>query len=415
MATELSNILAVSWAMPPLLMPRSIQVSRGLKGLAGLGWNPTVLCVHPHSIKNSITLDASLAQVYLRGFEVLALHSPPWSRVLDFFFPMEQYFWGKKTVREGRGLFRARKFAAVLSFAQPWVDHFVALELRRSINFPWVAHFSDPWVDSPYLTGSGWRLKVWRQMEEDVIREADAVVFVNTQTADMVMRNYPEAWREKVRVVPHAYDSELIQSLHLPRESRESCRSLRLVYTGSFYPGKRTPVSLLAGLQLLNQNRPLAGRLEVALVGPNSELYRPAVQAMGLGEVVRCSGPVSYMESLQDAARADVLLLIDKASDGPSLFLPSKLVDYLAFGKPILGLTPLAGASADLLRRLDCPMAPPDYPAAIAEAVAGLLDKWEAGGLAVSPNFTKVAWEYDSRQTTARLDNILQAVIHGKR
>jgi hypothetical protein len=103
--------------------------------------------------------------------------------------------------------------------------------------------------------------------------------------------------------------------------------------------------------------------------------------------------------------------VIDAPSQAPSLFLPSKLVDYLMFNKPILGLTPPQGATADLLQRLECPTAPPDDAARIAEILADLLKSWQAGTLAVSPVFATVAAEYDIRQTVRRLDGILRTSI----
>ena len=58
--------------------------------------------------------------------------------------------------------------------------------------------------------------------------------------------------------------------------------------------------------------------------------------------------------------------MIDAPADD-SLFLPSKLVDYLPLGKPILGLTPLARRDG---RRSFAgsatPIVPPDDEAAIA-------------------------------------------------
>jgi hypothetical protein len=102
-----------------------------------------------------------------------------------------------------------------------------------------------------------------------------------------------------------------------------------------------------------------------------------------------------------------VLLAIDAPSDGPSVFLPSKLVDYLMFRKMILGLTPLEGASADLLRRAGCIVAPPDDPAAVAAAFAGLLERAAAGSLGVDARFDAVAAEYDICRTTERLHHVL--------
>jgi len=102
-----------------------------------------------------------------------------------------------------------------------------------------------------------------------------------------------------------------------------------------------------------------------------------------------------------------LLLTIDAPSDGPAVFLPSKLVEYLIFRKPILGLTPECGASADLLRRAGCPIAPPDDEAAIAATVQGLLHRAAAGTLCVSEAFDSVAEEFDIRRTTGRLHQIL--------
>jgi hypothetical protein len=43
-------------------------------------------------------------------------------------------------------------------------------------------------------------------MEERIVRNADAVIFVNRQTADRVMRKYPQDWQPKVRIVPHGHE-----------------------------------------------------------------------------------------------------------------------------------------------------------------------------------------------------------------
>jgi hypothetical protein len=102
-----------------------------------------------------------------------------------------------------------------------------------------------------------------------------------------------------------------------------------------------------------------------------------------------------------------VLLVIDAPSDD-SLFLPSKLVDYLPLGKPILGLTPTCGASADLLRSLGHPIVAPDDEAAIASAIDLLIERKQQGRLGVPASHHAVAAQYDIRATAAAFAHILE-------
>ena len=75
--------------------------------------------------------------------------------------------------------------------------------------------------------------------------------------------------------------------------------------------------------------------------------------------------------------------------------------------KPLLGLTPQDGASADLLRRLGAPVATPDDVPAIARAIESLVMAWRAGPLRVSDQFDAIAAEYDIERTTAALAQVL--------
>ena len=110
-------------------------------------------------------------------------------------------------------------------------------------------------------------------------------------------------------------------------------------------------------------------------------------------------------------AEADVLVVIDAPSNAASVFLPSKLVDYMMFKKPILGITPINGASADLLRRLDCHVIAPDDVQGIAKAVSDLIRMWQWKKLNISTAFESVAQEYDICQTTDTLDKVLKKLV----
>lgn len=411
----MKSLLVIGYTFPPQLNPESLLLSRTLGALVRLGWQATVLTIMPECSLDP--MDSSLLTNVPASVEVV--RAPSLERLLfsnagprKLFsrslllmgLPEVKFAWYFSALRAAQRLARGTRFDAILSWACYHTSNVVGLGLKRVMQLPWVAHFSDPWVDNPYFRSAPLQRWVCRRMEKAVIREADAVVFVTREAADVVMRKYPPPWRERIHVIPHGFDRELLGGIRLgPMHGGP----LHLVYTGSFYQRMRTPLGLLEGLRLLGQDRPLQGQLKVTLIGPNAELYRPAAEEMGLLDVVKFHSLLPFTQTLQAAAEADVLLLIDGSSRAGGLFLPSKLVDYLMFRKPILGLTPEPGASATLLRRLGCPVVPPDEPPAIAHALSQLLALSRSGQLAVPPSFDRVAQEYDIQFTTRLLHGVL--------
>ena len=407
----MKRLLAVSWEMPPMYGPRATQVSRLLGELGPLGWQMTAICLAPRP-GGRHWFDGAIAPP--KGVELLRVPSPeewmavrvgwrlaPWLRD----YPDSTRVWVSGATRTALGAAAPGAFTGLITFAQPWSDHLVGLRVHRATKLPWVAHFSDPWADSPYATAR--QRSIWRRMEEDVIREASAVVFVTEETVELTMAKYPDAWRQKVAVVPHGFDHLVKRA---PPRSRDPRRPMRLIHTGRFYSGVRTPIALLRALAELNQREPMAGSLEVTFVGPHTTEFERDAAALGVDSLVHFQGRVSPAEAATAAADADVLLVIDApsaASDVPSVFLPSKLIDFLPFRKPILGITPHSGASERVLRRLGCPTVSPTDAAAIAAAIADLVRRWRDGTLDVAASFDDVAAEYDVRRTARLLHDVM--------
>ena len=401
------RILAICWDMPPLSGPRAVQVSRLLKHLVALGWDSAVVCFAPRSgrynqdddLARRLQAPAGVRLVHVRSPEERVVFRALWRIVPPAkLLPDEKWVWIPAATRAARRVVREQRIDRIVSFAQPWSDHLIARRLRRETGLPWIAHFSDPWVDSPYLRGRAWQQRIWRRMEAGVVRDADALVFVNAQTAARVMQKYPEPWRRKVHVVPHGFDCDDLRTvLPAARDGR-----LTIVYTGRFYDGLRTPEPLLHALAAVRARRRLDA-LRLVIVGTDVPAYRSLATALGLADVVEFTGRLPFADSAAWVAAADVLLLIDAPAD-ENLFLPSKLVDYLPAGKPILALTPPRGASADLVRQLGYPVVPPDDVPAIAGAIDHLLDH---PAVRPSPNHAQAAAHYDIRRTAAAFAEIL--------
>jgi glycosyltransferase involved in cell wall biosynthesis len=404
------RLLAVSWDMPPLSGPRAVQVSRTLKHLVPLGWDSSVVAFGPrsnrynqdHELARRLSAPTGVTLVKVPSLEEQLLFRTLW-RVLPplKLLPDEKWVWIGAASRTATRLAATQKFDVLVSFAQPWSDHLAGLRINRATGLPWIAHFSDPWTDSPYLQGRAWQRRIWARMEAAVVRTADALVFVNARTADRVMRKYPAEWRSKTHVVPHGFDPTEPSPVPAARDAR-----LTVVHTGRFYDGLRTPDAFLRALASLSRRMPLASRLRVVFVGTPIPAHRRLTASLMLDDVVEFTGRLSFADSAAWAAAADVLLVIDAPAD-ESLFLPSKLVDYLRTGKPILALTPSRGASADVIRDLGYPVIGPGHEAEIAQAVETLLQAHSEGRLSPSPTHEAVARKFDIRHTARAFAEIL--------
>mgnify|MGYP002023367079 CR=1 FL=1 len=80
-------------------------------------------------------------------------------------------------------------------------------------------------------------------------------------------------------------------------------------------------------------------------------------------------------------AEADVLISMDAPVTNPNVFLPSKLVDYLGAGRPLLGITSLRGPSADLIRKAGGIVVGPLDTKGFADAIRTYVQECRSGAL----------------------------------
>ncbi len=400
--------------------PRATQVARTLGALVPLGWQPTVVCLDPRRGGPNWpdAVDADLPS----GVETIRVKSPEeWTLVRALWRlmpalrdrPDSKWVWIGRAADAAIAAQARRPFDGLVTFAQPWSNHLAGLRVHRATGLPWVAHFSDPWIDSPYWKGSVAKRRRAAALEEEVIREATAVVFVTEEAANLVMSKYPAEWRQKAAVVPHGFIAPGRKGAD--RANGEGRPPLRLVYTGRFYEGLRTPTTLLRAIAAIHGDDDLRGRFELTCVGPFVTGHAAEARALGIERLVQFKDKVPRADAEAIAASADVLVVIDAPLDGASPFLPSKLVDYLPLRKPILGITPCEGASATLIRRLGGVVAAPDDEAGIGVALRDLLRRWREGTLGVGPEFDRVAASYDIRHTTAAFSDVLTRAFGGPR
>ena len=97
-----------------------------------------------------------------------------------------------------------------------------------------------------------------------------------------------------------------------------------------------------------------------------------------LEEVISLKGKKTYEETQEIVAASSVLVVIEAATD-EGIYLPSKFVDYVQTGRPVLAISPPVGTLNDVLTAYgggiadDC-----NCPDTIAQAITTLYAEWKA-------------------------------------
>lgn len=417
--TSSTRLLAVSFAFPPLAYPRSIQVARLVKYLQ---FETVLVCADERGARRDPTLEPDaaerLSQVLRVPFSIsrvraygnsLAHHlsRPLWER---WNRSPDQYRAWKPAVLKAIGNFmRARRYRpdALATFSQPNIDHLIGLELKRALGVPWVAHFSDPWADNPFHRTTTATHNLNLELERAVVSAADRLIFTSEETVEMVMRKYPREWRERARVLPQCYDPALFNS-----EPSPPGEGLTVRYVGNFYGG-RTPAPLFRTLRALAARAPESLRdVTFELVGISDASILEDSELRGLpAGIINTSPPVEYRESLRLMSGSDGLLIIDAPAD-VSVFLPSKLIDYIGAGRPVMGFTP-QGAAARLIGELGGWVADPADITAGVETMHGFLDalrrrREERAGTWGTP---AVRRNYEASFLAAKFEGIIRELL----
>ena len=400
------KVIFFSYAYPPLKYPRSSQIARLVKHSRH---TVHVVCCEDDSPKDE-TLHAAAGPA---PREVTRLPLAPRRRLdprraMDLVVqPDSLRRWALGAGERVLSELCAEPGTILVTFGQPMSDHLAGLRAKRKTDVRWLAHFSDPWADSPYRRKRFYPAWHNRRMERNVVSRADRVVFTSEATRGLVMSKYPPQWRDRTCALPHAFDASLYDGAGAG-QTRDG-NTLVLRYIGNFY-NRRWPTALMDGLAILCGKTPdLAAKLRIELIGPEAVRAETGRSRLPT-DLVALLPPVSYLESLRLMREADLLLVLD-APFSRSVFLPSKLVDYMGAGKPIFAISP-PGPSADLVTRLGGVVANVNDPHEIAERLAQSIERLRPGDRAGAAPWgdQEVRAEYAAPAVTARFDALIDEV-----
>ena len=377
-----------------------------VKYLTKLGWDATVLCAkgskkdsENSSILSEIPEDLSIYRTHSLEnvvFDVLSLFK---------FLPDSKIGWVHFALKKGKNILEKEKIDVIVSRSTPIASHIVALKLKSIAKVPWIACFSDPWTQNPYTYYPSKLLKKRDEhLEKKVVSTADRIVFTSKYAKIQFLEKYKTISDDAVIVIPNSCDPSEIPRTEIGKRSK-----FTITHAGNFY-GARSPEPLLKSLKILKDEESINGKIEINLIGHIGNFKR-LILKYGLSDVIHVINTMPRKDVFSCLLDSDVLLLIDAPTpdDKPSVFLPSKLVEYLFIGKPILAITP-EGTSAEVVRSTKTGVAvSPDDIVGIKKALKDLYYMHLNSNLKINPDWNEIN-KYSAERCTELLVEAMEEV-----
>ena len=254
--------------------------------------------------------------------------------------------WVIKAIFTGFVALKRGKYDVLLSRAAPQYGHLPALIVSRITGIPWIANWSDPMppqkAPPPYGGGIHAKVSFFLNMYcRAVFRYADWHTF----PCERLMRYYcqmaPELER-KSSVIPHI----ALRKFCIPQAQEKNVFSL--CHTGTI--GLRDPSVFFEGLKRFLKEYKPTKEVKVIFIGDPVDEIRTKAHESGVGDIVRIEAPNAYEETQARAASSSVLFVIEASCD-EGIFFPSKFVDFIQTGRPVLAISPRVGTLSDILSK----------------------------------------------------------------
>lgn len=321
----------------------------------------------------------------------------------NLFIPDPRCMWISPSVRFLKKYLKEHPADIIISTGPPHSMHLIAKDVAEATGIPWIADFRDPWTKMFYfkhLGLSSWAEKKHKALEKSVLDSADAIVAVSP----LVQEEFREMTGTPVHLITNGYDEEDFDQVV------EQDGYFNITHTGLF-AADGNPESLWAALsQKSRKDDEFSKMLRIRLAGKNDKAIISSIINAGLASNLRDIGYVSHQDAVREQKNASVLILPLRKEPEYRATIPGKLFEYLASGRPVLGIGQKDGAMARILESSKAGVVSDwDEYADIYSHICNYWELFKAGKLeAMTENIEKYTRKALTRDMAALMDSLIK-------
>ncbi len=345
------RVLIVAYHFPP--QAGSSGLLRSLKFcryLPEFGWLPTVLTIAPRAYEQTDPSQMAEVPAFVNVVRAFGLDSQRHLSLGGRYLrasalPDRWVTWLAGAIPAGLNSIRKNKIDIIFTTYPIATAVLIGYFLHVLSGIPWIVDFRDSMTEEGYPVDRLTR-SIYQWIERNAIRHGSQFIFTAPAAIRMYLRRYPRLRPEQCLLLPNGYDESDFADL-APKQTVNN--RIRLLHSGLIYPWERDPLPffrVLARPSAEGQISPETLSIDLRASGAEA-IFQKDVEGLGITDLVHFLPRLPYRDSLQDAANADCLLLLQAACCDHQI--PAKAYEYLRLNNPILALTTRAGDTAALL------------------------------------------------------------------
>ncbi|MDP1604382.1 MAG: glycosyltransferase [Legionella sp.] len=252
-------------------------------------------------------------------------------------WPDFAWFWIPRVYRETKRLLKSHHYDGIFSVAHPFSSHLVAMMLgRRRQEIPWICDYGDPFSflkESP-MNNNRLYERLNKYVERRVIKSSQKITVTTKKTADEYIAHLGGS-KEWFHVIPPLVTGNYIFA-ERDEHAAAATKTVHLLFAGTLYSKIRNPHYLI---ELLSAVRNAITSCTIKIhfygnLGDCKQEFEPWKAA--INDWIFLHGHVDKSKIMQVYESADILVNIGNSTTYQA---PSKVIEYMSTGLPILNIT----------------------------------------------------------------------------
>ena len=267
----------------------------------------------------------------------------------NFFRPDPRCMWIGPSVRYLKKYLEEHPVDLIVSTGPPQSMHLIGRRLSQETGLPWIADFRDPWTKIFYFKHLSMTKATERwhhRMERKVLDDASTVVAVSP----LVQKEFQEMTQTPVELITNGFDECDFPEGMSKEAAGGPDRNFTITHTGLFATDGNPEALWETLAEICKDNPQFSKSLKIKLIGKTDRQITGAVEAAGLKENLVDMGYQPHNVAVEEQREASVLILPLRKEPEYKAVLPGKLFEYIASGRPILGIGQPDGAMAMILK-----------------------------------------------------------------